>query len=404
MAKKKNNPFVIGVNIMIVIITIIALFFTIFYIYYKTWGKDKVPTSLTTTYVTTVIDPQTNEEKPFIEVNVMSNAVGNGQEMVEVLFNSYTGTDKQAIIGMGLQYINGKIYYYNRTNDGTGFIPVVDEDEQFNQKEDIFLTDINDQLFAIKIDGSYERGLNFGEWMGAVFGTPVLKWFTGGVPTTITEEYTLEDFMKALERTIVSNSNDTGNGILPLVEMSTYLSIYDATTNEQISNQELGEYGLKSSYFTIQYSYSKSGVNWAKQSLFGSVAGDGDYNNSTVDPNKDYWQATSRVELNIENFEKRTSALDGKDYLYLTPETISKMNLNTAVEVYININLDDTNIGGFDYYALTNLKNIKEIQITSSVEKSFKILNDALLKTGISNEDIVTSNVIIESEVANEMV
>lgn len=401
MAKQQEPSTIVKIfNLILIIITIFAVGVISMLVYFSYWGKDKVPTALTTAYVTSITDPQTKEEKTVMEVKVMSNEINNGEPMVEFLINSYTDTSRSALIGIGFQLVGDDLYYYNRTNSGS-FMQVTD----FNQKEDVFLIDIEDQLIALRLDGTYEVEQIDGWKIVRTIGFLGLNTLFEGdnYVKTVSHNYTIKDFMEAIRDTVVSNSNGTGEGTLSLVDVSAYFNLYDATTNEQIKNESLGQYGLQRSYFNVEYSYSKAGVNWAKQSLFGSVAGDGDYNNSTIDPNKDYWQATSRVELTFDNFEKRTSALDGKDYLYLTPETISKMNLNTAIEIYININLDGTNVGGFDYYALSNLKNIKEIKITSSVEKSFKILNDALLKTGINSGDIVTTNVTIESEVENEI-
>lgn len=401
MAKKKTkNPFITILNIVLVLVTAVGALCCFLYLYYNTFGKDKLPNALTTTYVNTVTDPQTNEQKPFIQVNVRSAEVGTGKNLVEVLFNSYTGTDKQAIIGMGFQLIDGEVYYYNKVGD-TGFIPVVDEDLQFDQQEDMFLTDVDGQLFAIKIDGTYKRQLN-----GVVYAisNAVLNLFGQGA-ITVNETYTLEEFLRAIETTVISNSNGAGEGTLALVEMSSYLSFYDAETNQQISNEELGKYGITNSYFTIQYTYSRSGVLFAEQSMFGSVAGDGEYNASGVDSNKDYWQAITDVVLDENDFETRVSAANGKVYLYLTADAINKLNLNTAVEVYLNINLDNVvDAVGFDYYALSGLKNIKTITITSSTQKDFEMLDDALRGTGIEVEDILTTNVnLIDNSVVEEV-
>lgn len=403
MAKKKSkNPLLTAVNVIIVLITILGALLCFLWVYFNTFGKDKVPTALTSTYVNTVTDPQTNERKAFIQVNVTSAEVGAGKNMVEVLFNSYTGTDKQALIGIGFQLIDGEVYYYNKVG-ATGFTPVVDAEDRFNQEEDVFLTDIDDKLFAIKLDGTHEVPLD----LGIAGGVPVsiVTAITGQRPM-IEESYTLEDFLKAIETTVRSNSNGTGEGTLSLVEMSSYLSIYDAETKEQISNEELGKYGLKNSYFSIDYTYSKTGVLFAEQSIFGVVKNDGEYNASGVDTNKNYWQAVTDINITEKDFEVRTSSVDGSEYLYLTTEAIYKLNLFKTVNIYIDINLDRAvNAVGFDYYALSGLKNIKSLKITSSTQKDFELLSDTLHGTGLSVEDIQTSNVnlidkMVEVEVA----
>ena len=76
------------------------------------------------------------------------------------------------------------------------------------------------------------------------------------------------------------------------------------------------------------------------------------------------------------------------------------------MNIYIDINLDRAeNAVGFDYYALSGLKNIKSLKITSSTQKDFELLSDTLHGTGLSVEDIQTSNVnlidkMVEVEVA----
>lgn len=393
---KKQNAGVKFLNFVIILITVLATMIDFGYIYFTTIGKDKVPTGLTTSYVSSITDPQTNEDLTVMEVNVLSNEVNNGLPMVEFLINSYTDTSKSAVIGIGFQLVGDDLYYYNRTNSGS-FQSVT----EFDQQNSVFLIDIDEQLFALKLDGTYEVPVTDGWKIVRTIGTLGLNMFWEGTnfEKIETHSYTIEEFMQAIRNTVVSNSNGTGEGILSLVDVSQYFNLYDATTNEQISNEELGNYGLTRSYFDVEYSYSKAGVNWAEQSLFGSVAGDSDYNTSSVDANKDYWQAVSHVELTEEDFERRTSALNEMDYLYLTANAIDKMNINTAVEIYISINLDDDNIAGFDYYALANLKNIKSIEIISTNAVDFEILNGALNGTGFDVEDILASNVTLTGSV-----
>lgn len=393
---KKQNAGVKFLNFVIILITVLATMIDFGYIYFTTIGKDKVPTGLTTSYVSSITDPQTKEEMTVMKVNVLSNEVNNGLPMVEFMINSYTDTAKSAVIGIGFQLVGDELYFYNRTNSGS-FQAVT----EFDQQNSVFLIDIDEQLFALKLDGTYQVPVLDGWKIVRTIGTLALNTLWEGPNFEIleTRSYTIKEFMEAIRNTVVSNSNGTGEGILSLVDVSQYFNLYDATTNEQISNEELGNYGLTRSYFDVEYSYSKAGVNWAEQSLFGSVAGDSDYNTSSVDANKDYWQAVSHVELTEEDFERRTSALNEMDYLYLTANAIDKMNINTAVEIYISINLDDDNIAGFDYYALANLKNVKKIEISSTNAVEFEILNGALNGTNFDVEDILASNVTLTGSV-----
>ena len=84
-------------------------------IYFKTFGKEFVPNAITSTYVSTVTNPQNGEELTFMEVNYyeyknksntdLETYAKGGLEVVELRINSYSGTDRQAIYSRGYQLI-----------------------------------------------------------------------------------------------------------------------------------------------------------------------------------------------------------------------------------------------------------------------------------------------------------
>ena len=49
------------VNIVLIIVTAFMTVVSGVCIYYKTLGKDKIPSAITSTYATTVVDPQSGE-------------------------------------------------------------------------------------------------------------------------------------------------------------------------------------------------------------------------------------------------------------------------------------------------------------------------------------------------------
>ena len=93
------------VNIALVVVTVFLTLMSGVLLYYKTIGKDKVPSAITSTYATTVEDPQTGEQLPTIEANYYSNRNDNGYEVIELLFNCYSGISKQAIYSRGFQLV-----------------------------------------------------------------------------------------------------------------------------------------------------------------------------------------------------------------------------------------------------------------------------------------------------------
>ena len=196
-----------------------------------------------------------------------------------------------------------------------------------------------------------------------------------------------------MKNIIKSNSNGSGISTLPLVDLETYIHVYEAGTNNKLSNEQLGERGIQYSYFTVEANYSKSGVLWADQSLFGSIAGNSDFNATEVEHDKNYWQANSVINLDTSDFEQRDSAVEDGYYLYLSPVDINKLNQFRDIEIIIDIDLNGSNILGFDSFALSGLKNIKEINITSDTDKTFKLQTQCLDKTNFSVSNIKTSNV-----------
>ena len=79
------------VNIALVVVTVFLTLMSGVLLYYKTIGKDKVPSAITSTYATTVEDPQTGEQLPTIEANYYSNRnisiTGNGSRTGRIVFS-----------------------------------------------------------------------------------------------------------------------------------------------------------------------------------------------------------------------------------------------------------------------------------------------------------------------------
>ena len=141
------------INIALVVVTIFFTFMSGVLLYYKTLGKDKVPSAITSTYATTVEDPQTGEQLPTIEANYYSNRNGKGYEVIELLFNCYSGISKQAIYSRGFQLVinedGTKLYQYNRY-DGVNF-----ETGHEYEWGDKMIIDINGTTYAVALDGEY---------------------------------------------------------------------------------------------------------------------------------------------------------------------------------------------------------------------------------------------------------
>ena len=385
------------VNIALVVVTVFLTLMSGVLLYYKTIGKDKVPSAITSTYATTVEDPQTGEQLPTIEANYYSNRNDNGYEVIELLFNCYSGISKQAIYSRGFQLVinedGTKLYQYNRY-DGVNF-----ETGHEYEWGDIMVIDINGTTYGVALDGTYTittKNFNLGK---AIWHT-ISGLFTGWNYEenaynydTKTYEYTFEDLLIKVGQILKSSSNGTGDSVISLVDLGDFLHIYEIDENGQVSGEPVGNRTLINSYFTMQTHYDNRGMVWAKQSMFGSVAGDSQFNISGIADNVDYWKVTSEVRLTEQDFVARYLTSENGYYYALSTEKINELKNFENIEINVDFNIsnfEEVNVLGLDYYALYGLK-IKTLTISSSTQRDFKLLVGSLKETGLTS--IETNNV-----------
>ena len=385
------------VNIALVVVTVFLTLMSGVLLYYKTIGKDKVPSAITSTYATTVEDPQTGEQLPTIEANYYSNRNDNGYEVIELLFNCYSGISKQAIYSRGFQLVinedGTKLYQYNRY-DGVNF-----ETGHEYEWGDIMVIDINGTTYGVALDGTYTvttKNFNLGK---AIWHT-ISGLFTGWNYeenaynyNTKTYEYTFEDLLIKVGQILKSSSNGTGDSVISLVDLGDFLHIYEIDENGQVSGEPVGNRTLTNSYFTMQTHYDNRGMVWAKQSMFGSVAGDSQFNISGIADNVDYWKVTSEVRLTEQDFVARYLTSENGYYYALSTEKINELKNFENIEINVDFNIsnfEEVNVLGLDYYALYGLK-INSLTISSITQRDFKLLVGSLKDTGLTS--IETNNV-----------
>lgn len=383
-------------NVSLIVLTAFMVLISCVYGYYLTFGKNKVPTSVTSTYTTFVNDPQTGETLPFLEANYYANLSGNGYEVVDLCFNCYSGPSKQAIYSRGFQLVttDGKsqLYRYGR-NQGISF-----EDGHDYKWGDPMYTDIDGTTYVVKLDGTYSittKRFNFAKAVGHT----IVGLFTGynykeKAYTYDTQEYqyTFEDLCRKVGSILRSCSNGTGDGIIPIIDMGDFLHVYEVDENGNAANEPLGG-DFINSYFTMSTHYDMRGMVHAKQSIFKAVAHQSDFNISGVTDNVEYWQSKSVIELTEKDFEE--SYLKSEDgYLYgLSTAKIKELKSFDDVEINIIFDISkikDKKVLGFNSYALYGIK-VQSLTIKSDVECDFKLLMGALKETGITN--ITTENV-----------
>lgn len=388
------------VNIALVVVTVFLTLMSGVLLYYKTIGKDKVPSAITSTYATTVEDPQTGEQLPTIEANYYSNRNDNGYEVIELLFNCYSGISKQAIYSRGFQLVinedGTKLYQYNRY-DGVNF-----ETGHEYEWGDIMVIDINGTTYGVALDGTYTiTTKNFS--LGKAVWHTISGLFTGWNYEenaynydTNTYEYTFEDLLIKVGQILKSSSNGTGDSVISLVDLGDFLHIYDIDENGQVSGEPVGNRTLTNSYFTMQTHYDNRGMVWAKQSMFQSVAGDSQFNISGIADNVDYWKVTSEVRLTEQDFVARYLTSENGYYYALSTEKINELKNFENIEINVDFNIsnfEEVNVLGLDYYALYGLK-IKTLIISSLTQRDFKLLVGSLKDTGLTSIEINNVNLI----------
>ena len=203
------------------------------------------------------------------------------------------------------------------------------------------------------------------------------------------EHIALEDLLVKVKNIIRSSSNGTGESVIPLIDLGDFLHIYEVDEKGQISAQPVGVNTLQNSYFTMSTTYQKSGMVWAKQSMFKSVAGDSDFNVSGIKDNVSYWKSVTNVTLTESDFIERYSTSDNGYYYALSSDKINELKNFDDIEIHINLNISnikDKNVLGFDYYACYGIK-VKSLTISSLNNREFKLMVSSLKDTGLTEID-----------------
>ena len=409
-------------NIAVIFITCVMTFMTCLLVYYKTFGKSKLPTGVTSTIVSTITDPQTGEKRPAIEANYYSNYNNTGYEVVELLFNAYSGVSKQAIYSRGFQLVKDKegkvkpyhfevsdradidsnVWQYNRNSFGGSFVSA----HNYEWGEPMII-DIDGKTYGIALDGTYTvttKGFNLGKSTGNFFKALFTDWGMFSQEenwyeyTDYEYKYTWEDLLNKFKEILRSYSNGTGDSVIPLVDLGDFIHVY-SYENDKVSGEPIGAGGLINSYFTVSAHYDLRGMTWAEQSIFGSVAGDSQFNISGLETGKDYWKAVHQIRVDESMFTKRYVSSENGFYYTISTDKLNEIkNFEETqdVEVIVTFDIakiDNVKVLGFDYYALYGLK-IKKLTIKSNTQQDFKLLVNSLKDTGLTSVETVNVNLI----------
>lgn len=415
------------INITIIFLAVVSLFVAGVWVYVNIWGKSLIPTSVNSTYATSVTNPLTGEVLPTLQASYYANKNGSGCEVVELRINAYSGVSRQALFPRGFQMVwdkNGNIvpykdstgavssvwfYDYDSTGDYSFVSGHIYELGKYDSASgavvggDPFIVDIDGKPYGLKLDGTYPishheldgwkvarscgfLGLNL-LWEGTNFYKDY---------TTI-HTYTFSDLLLRVRDIIKSCSAGTGDYTINLVDLGGFLHIYELDDNGNCKGSPIGAGGTINTFFSAQCHYDRRGMSWTKQSLFGSVAGDKEYNLTGIDENVDYWKATNTYHINEQAFESRYSQVDNGFYYVLPTATINELKDYEDMEINIVFdvsNLTNINVVGFDYYALQGIK-VKSLTIKSKTQRNFQLLVGSLRDTGLTSADIHLENITL---------
>lgn len=404
MAKKSNNGFAKAMDILLVFLGILSILMVAIYFVY-TGNRKGIFTSTTSTFATSVTDPATGEKLSPLAVSYHENYNNLGKEVVEFKIRCYSDIGKQSLYERGYQLIideeNGNELWYYDTVYGMSFASGnrYDETNEEGQHKEFYLIDIDNELWALRLDGSYQtktidRWRTFGQGMLHLFTFSLAGSFEN-VYNVETHYYTMEELMLRIKEIVKSCSYGSGEYSMPLIDLGDFLHMYQIVDGK-ISENSIGFGTLENSYFSIDVKYDRRGLAYAGQSIFNSVANDSNYNVTGIDFNVNYWTSANVYNISESDFGYRYSSYENGCYYYLEADLIDELSRYPDLEIYVNFDVSNVeNVLGFDYFCFNGLK-LEKLTIESDVEQNFKLLNGSLNDTQI--DTIYISNVTIQNE------
>lgn len=415
-------------NVFLIILASIGAFMSILYVYVKT-TKPTIYTNSSSTYITSVTNPQTGEKLTPFEVRYFANYNNTGKEVIEFCIRAYSDQNKQAIYYRGYQLVfdsdgSSKLYYCDGYNGQYWeSMHPYDEIDKDGQYKEFYYLDIDGKVYAIRLDGFTEvevrkqNNIPFLRNLGnAIANFVTFHWKQSSVvdycKAYIDEiepyYYTYSDLLVQMTKLIKSSTQGTGFYRMPLVDLGKFIHVYDVDEVGKADPQPIGDGGLINSYFSLDITYNKRGMTYAGQSIFGSVEGDSDFNITGIDYDVNYWKAVQTFNLSELDFEKRYSSAESGYYYSLSPKIINELKKyeNIEIDVVFNVsNLKNVNVLGFDYYALNGLK-INQLTISCNKQMNFTFLVGSLQDTSLQKVKLhnVTINNVSGSEVQYEVV
>ena len=371
-------------SIIIIILAAVAVIIIACWVWFTKINKP--PTTTSTAQISTI--GADNNKTYFMEFNQLRNINNNGTPLNELKFNYYTSPEKTTRYSNGIQSYNLspqfdgvevgsngwwifrlEAYFHHIIKSPFIYLNEDANDHSFkatNQLDNatFFIIEINNEMYKI----------NFAD--AKLYKERDVLW----------TDYYFKANPITLFKTLYESASSlkTGDYVVNL-DLSKFfvISKYD---NNQWVNMSIAD---ENSFFVeCKVHVENRGAVNAKQSIFNNIAGNADYNTSNIEE-KEYWKVTPTVTLTNENFNNR------EGYISLKTNLLSYANQYSNLALEISINLDNTNIKGFDYFGLLGLK-FKKIYLTSSTQKHFELLMGSLDNTGLTLDSFELKNVVLK--------
>ena len=376
--------------IAVTILTALALLIDCAFVYLKYFRKQ--PTTISGAFIGNQIDPITGEELPLLQINCYSRNNGKGSILVEYRLNGYSETTYQTIYGRGAQLAvdNNQSYKgFFDTNNGRSW----SGSQPLNQ-EYVLPIKIGEEKYGLRLAKYRRVDRQVTDVWGGIRGFFAGRGLNFTKTETVNVENTYDSFMTWCMEFAHTQSSGYGDFYISAVDLGAYFDLlkYDGKKYNDVVTYDDNNQSMY--YFSVGVHYDYRGCEFAKQSMFGSVFGDSNYNSSGIE-SVEYWRADSIAKLTKEDFIVRYSTEFGGNFISVNKEVLSKKYAKN-VQYDIDINIDDyDNLLGIDWYGFYGL-DIDTLRITSKSDCTFKLMDNSLVDTDIDTfikSDTVTLDI-----------
>lgn len=390
------------INIIIIILTVLALVVIGLYAYFMLFVKntqktvginyigDQAPVDILeikSQQELTAAEIEYYENRYLFHANVFDNANKNGEELYEMQLNYFTDykLEHNACRSTGMQMLgsynlvigNGSTLKEINEHVNSSFT-YYDTSDMINYNGGNIATQLNrNTRLIIKIDNKpYQIQLTGTE-------TETVGWL---IKSNITYYYYWAAVFGDVMNAVKTNSRRYGDYYIT-INLSKYFTVYafDEAKGKFIEDNITDQIF---NYSVLKFHYEANGVTKASQSLFGQINCNSKYG-ANEEISTEYWQERVVYTLTEKDLEYRTSETYNGEVAYLSSTTKEILSKMPRAEINVNIDVNssyfkDNNINfvGFDFNAFEKITLNKVIlkgnKTINFLEDSFK---DTKLRT-----------------------